>query len=70
MLIVKNIENNTMYNMQELYLPTIFTSSIIIEIQLRGVVLTKLDKTVNPVKNIFFNKSKYFIILYYIIFLH
>ena len=54
MLIVKNIENNTMYNMQELYLPTIFTSSIIIEIQLRGVVLTKLDKTVNPVKNIFF----------------
>ena len=56
MLIVKNIENNTMYNMQELYLSSflqiIFTSSIIIEIQLRVVVLTKLDKTVNPVKDI------------------
>ena len=56
MLIVKNIENNTMYNMQELYLSSflqiIFTSSIIIEIQLRVVVLTKHDKTVNPVKDI------------------
>ena len=33
MLIVKNIENNTMYNMQELhlspFLPTIFTTSTI-----------------------------------------
>ena len=66
MLIVKNIENNTMYNMQELYLPTIFTSSIIIEIQLRGVVLTKLDKTVNPVKNIFF-LTNLNILLYYTI---
>ena len=68
MLIVKNIENNAMYNMQELhsylFSPTIFTSSIIIEKQLRVVVLTKLDKSVNPVKNIF-NKSKHFIILYY-----
>ena len=56
MLIVTNIENNTMYNIQELYLSSylqiIFTSSIIIEMQLRVVVLTKLDKTVNPVKDI------------------
>ena len=56
MLIVTNIENNTMYNIQELYLSSylqiIFTSSIIIEMQLRVVVLTKLDKTVNPVKYI------------------
>ena len=48
MLIVKNIENNTMCNMQELhlslFLPTIFTSSVIIEIQLRVVVRTKLVK--------------------------
>ena len=36
-MIVKNIENIT----------------IIIEIQLRVVVLTKLDKTIKPVKNIF-----------------
>ena len=55
MLIVRNIENSTMYNMQELhlslFLPAIFTSSIIIEIQLRIFVLTKLDKTINLVKN-------------------
>ena len=48
MLTVKNIENNTMCNMQELYLslflPTIFTSSVIIETQLRVVVRTKLVK--------------------------
>ena len=48
MLIVKNIENNTMRNMQELhlslFLPTIFTSSVIIETQLRVVVRTKLVK--------------------------
>ena len=53
MLIVKNIESNTMDNMQELhlslFLPVIFTSSIIIEIQLRIVVLTKYDNTINPV---------------------
>ena len=53
MLIVKNNENKTMNNMQEQHLPTIFTSSIIIEMQLRVIVLTRLDKTVNPVKNIF-----------------
>ena len=35
---VKNIENN----------------AIIIEIQLRVAVLTKLDKTIQPVKNIFY----------------
>ena len=55
MLIVRNIENSTMYNMQELhlslFLPAIFTSSIIIEIQLRIFVLTKLDNTINLVKN-------------------
>ena len=66
MLIVKNIENNTMYNMQELhlslFLPAIFTSSIITEIQLRIVVLTKLDNTINPVKNIFLINPN---ILYY-----
>ena len=54
MLIVRNIENSTMYNMQELhlslFLPAIFTSSIIIEIQLRIVVLIKLDNTVNLLK--------------------
>ena len=71
MLIVKNIENNTMYNMQELhlslFLPVISTSSKIIEIQLRIVVLTKFDNTINPVKNIFLINPN---ILYYIIFLH
>ena len=54
MLIVRNIENNTMYNIQELhlslFLAAIFTSSIIIEIQLRIVVLIKLDNTVNLLK--------------------
>ena len=57
MLIVKNIESNTMDNMQELhlslFLPVIFTSSIIIEIQLRIVVLTKLGNTINPIKILF-----------------
>ena len=53
MLIVKNNGNNTMNNMQEQHLPTIFTSSIINEMQLRVIVLTKLDKTVNSVKDIF-----------------
>ena len=66
MPIVKNIENSTIYNMQDLhlssFLPTIFTSSIIIEIQLRVVLLTKLDRPVNPVKNIFLINPKNFII--------
>ena len=57
MVIVKNIENKTMYNMGELHLSlvlaTIFTSSIIVEIQLRVVSLTKLDKIVKQLK-IFF----------------
>ena len=46
------IEIKTMSNMPELdlslFLAITFTSPIIIEIQPRGVVLTKLDKTVNP----------------------
>ena len=45
-------EIKTMCNMPELdlslFLAITFTSSIIIEIQPRGVVLTKLNKTVNP----------------------
>ena len=68
MLIVKNIENNTMYNMQELhlssFLPTTFTSSIIIDIHLRVVVLTKLDKTITLL-NIFFQYVQTFFIRYY-----
>ena len=69
MLIVKNIENNTMYNMQELhlslFLPVISTSSKIIEIQLRIVVLTKFDNTINPVKNIFLINPNIFIQYYF-----
>ena len=70
MLTVKNIENNTMYNMQELhlslFLPTIFTFSIIIEIKIRIVVLNKLDKTINPVKTIFLiNLNIFYTIVYY-----
>ena len=42
-----------MNNMQEQHLPTVFTFSIINEMQLRVIVLTKLDKTVNSVKDIF-----------------
>ena len=57
MVIVKNIENKTMYNMGELHLSlvlaTIFTSSIIVEIQPRVVALTKVDKIVKQLK-IFF----------------
>ena len=72
MLTVKNIENNTMYNMQELhlslFLPTIFTFSIIIEIKIRIVVLNKLDKTINPVKTIFLiNLNIFYTILFFFI---
>ena len=56
MLIVKNIENNSMYNMQELH-----SSSFL---WLRVIVNTKLNKTADPIK-FFFNKSKHFILIYY-----
>ena len=64
MLIAKNIKNKTMYNMRELhlslFLATIFTSSIIIEIQLRVVVLTKLDRIVNKLKIFFLRNANIF----------
>ena len=64
MLIAKNIKNKTMYNMRELhlslFLATIFTSSIIIEIQLRVVVLAKLDRIFNQLKIFFLRNPNIF----------
>ena len=48
-----------------LFLSTIFTSSIITEIQLRIVVLNKLDNTINPVKNIILINQNIFIQYYF-----